>query len=622
MPLRLRNSERSMSVALPVQIPKDPPGSKLLSDTDDDNSSDDYEFFNPAHPRQVLTCFNELRKNGVFTDVILSADDMEFPCHRAILVAGSKYFRAMFTNDHRESREMLVQINGMQSHVMNWILEYLYTSKVTITTDNVQLLLEASNLFQITPLTEASTKFLEAQLDPCNCIGMREFAAAHCLSILYSKATDMINEKFASVVEFEEFTTLPKNRVIDYISDDDINVAREEIVYEAVKRWVAHDPITRSKDFAELLSYVRIPLIHPSYFVNVIECDEQVFTNRACQPILQETRKYHILGNEIYSARTRPRKSTGCSAAIVVVGGVDRIGGYNMPYVEAFDPASGNWTSLARLPTFTKSEYAVTSFRNSIIVSGGRSTGHSRDVWLYQSHLDNWVKVASLKKGRWRHRMITMGGHVYCIGGYDGKNKLKSVERYDSYSNTWEACADLLSPVTTCAVATCLGKLYVIGGGSQDECTEKVQMYDSEQDMWVYKTRLPYPVKRLAAASTLGKIFVIGMERGFIHAYDPILDEWTDTNVGHGRFDSCGVAVCGGMLYITGGVNDDSGEACDDVMRFEPITGKISRISSMPRPCCYHGCVTIHRFNKTSGDSNGANTNLPMTSKQLLSTFF
>ena len=50
-----------------------------------------------------------------------------------------------------------------------------------------------------------------------------------------------------------------------------------------------------------------------------------------------------------------------------------------------------------------------------------------------QSHLDNWVKVASLNKGRWRHRMITMGGHVYAIGGYDGKKVLKSVERYDRF---------------------------------------------------------------------------------------------------------------------------------------------------------------------------------------------
>jgi len=55
----------------------------------------------------------------------------------------------MFCNDHRESREMLVQINGMQAEVMDLLLKYMYTARVTITSDNVQLLLEASNLFQV-----------------------------------------------------------------------------------------------------------------------------------------------------------------------------------------------------------------------------------------------------------------------------------------------------------------------------------------------------------------------------------------------------------------------------------------------------------------------------------------
>uniref|UniRef100_H2YWD1 BTB domain-containing protein n=1 Tax=Ciona savignyi TaxID=51511 RepID=H2YWD1_CIOSA len=477
--------------------------------TDNTQSSDVYEFENTKHPMEVLLCFNQLRERGLFTDVILSAGNREFPCHRAVLVAGSKYFRAMFCNDHKESREMLVQINGMQPHIMDLLLVYLYTSKAAIA-DNVQLLLEAANLFQILPLGEACTRFLEAQLDPCNCIGMREFAEAHALSALFSTASEMIMEKFADVVVHEEFLELPKSRVIDYISDDDIKVTREEIVYEAVKRWVGHDVVTRSGDFAEMLSNVRLPLIHPSYFVNTIECDEQVLSNPACQSILQETRKYHILGNEINSERTRPRRSTGCSAAVVIVGGCDRVGGYNMPYVEAFDPVTGQWSSLAKLPAFTKSEYAVASFKNSIIVSGGRI--HSRDVWLYQSHLDNWVKIAPLCKGRWRHRMITMGGHVYCVGGYDGKNRLRSLH-----------------------------------------------CYNPETDRWSLRSPMPSLHKNLSAATINGKIYIIveysPAESHSIHNYDPLTDDWSTDSVMVDRLESCGMTVCGGKLYITGNIN-------------------------------------------------------------------
>ncbi|XP_002129210.2 kelch-like protein 24a [Ciona intestinalis] len=594
MPLRLRRPSSQMSVNPPVVKKAAMEAEEDLEPTEFSRASSEvYDFEDPKHPLEVLTCFNHLREKGLFTDVILSAGSREFPCHRAILVAGSKYFRAMFCNDHRESREMLVQINGMQPQIMDLLLDYLYTSKAAINADNVQLLLEAANLFQILPLGEACTRFLEAQLDPCNCIGMREFAEAHALSTLFTTASEMIMEKFADVVVHEEFLELPKSRVIDYISDDEIKVTREEIVYEAVKRWVGHDAVTRSGDFAEMLSYVRLPLIHPSYFVNTIECDEQVFSNPACQSILQETRKYHILGNEINSERTRPRRSTGCSAAVVTVGGCDRVGGYNMPYVEAFDPVTGQWNSLAKLPAFTKSEYAVASFKNSIIVSGGRI--HSRDVWLYQSHLDNWVKIAPLCKGRWRHRMLTMGGHVYCVGGYDGKNRLRSVERYDSFSNTWVEVAPLLHPVSSCGLATCHGKLYVVGGGDEENCFNKLHCYNPESDQWILKSPMPSMQKTLSCATINGKIYIIAGSEKNIYSYDPLTDNWDTRQITEDKLESCGMTVCGGKLYITGG-RGDGVEASDQVYGYDVRSGDMCHVSSMPRPSCFHGCVTIHRF--------------------------
>jgi len=58
------------------------------------------------------------------------------------------------------------------------------------------------------------------------------------------------------------------------------------------------------------------------------------------------------------------------------------VGGYSMQYVDAFDPVTNSWSSLAKLPQFAKSEYAVATFRNTIILSGGRM--HSKDVWQYQ----------------------------------------------------------------------------------------------------------------------------------------------------------------------------------------------------------------------------------------------
>ena len=68
---------------------------------------------------------------------------------------------------------MLVQINGLQAEVMEYLLTFLYTAKTTITPVNVQMMLEAANLFQIDLLKTKCTEFMFHQLDPCNCLGMK-----------------------------------------------------------------------------------------------------------------------------------------------------------------------------------------------------------------------------------------------------------------------------------------------------------------------------------------------------------------------------------------------------------------------------------------------------------------
>lgn len=45
-----------------------------------------------------------------------------------------------------------------------------------------------------------------------------------------------------------------------------------------------------------------------------------------------------------------------------------------------------------------------------VMFIGGRI--NSRDVWMYNSQLNLWIRVASLNKGRWRHKMGVLLGKV------------------------------------------------------------------------------------------------------------------------------------------------------------------------------------------------------------------
>eukprot|EP00058_Branchiostoma_floridae_P025654 XP_002611144.1 hypothetical protein BRAFLDRAFT_88457 [Branchiostoma floridae] len=55
-----------------------------------------------------LGTVGDLQKAGVLQDVVLEVEGRRFPCHRLVLSAASPYFRAMFTSDMAESRQMTV----------------------------------------------------------------------------------------------------------------------------------------------------------------------------------------------------------------------------------------------------------------------------------------------------------------------------------------------------------------------------------------------------------------------------------------------------------------------------------------------------------------------------------
>ncbi|XP_023606407.1 kelch-like protein 24 isoform X3 [Myotis lucifugus] len=516
---------------------RDSPATKRKVFEMDPKSLTGHEFFDfssgSSHAENILQIFNEFRDNRLFTDVIICVEGKEFPCHRAVLSACSSYFRAMFCNDHRESREMLVEINGILAEAMECFLQYVYTGKVKITTENVQYIFETSSLFQISVLRDACAKFLEEQLDPCNCLGIQRFADTHSLKTLFTKCKTFALQTFEDVSQHEEFLELDKDELIDYICSDELVITKEEMVFEAVMRWVYRAVDLRRPLLHELLTHVRLPLLHPNYFVQTVEVDQLIQNSPECYQLLHEARRYHILGNEMMSPRTRPRRSTGYSEVIVVVGGCERVGGFNLPYTECYDPVTGEWKSLAKLPEFTKSEYAVCALRNDILVSGGRING--RDVWIYNSQLNIWIRVASLNKGRWRHKMAVLLG--------------------------------------------------------------KVQSYDPETNSWLLRAAIPIAKRCITAVSLNNLIYVAGGLTKAIYCYDPVEDYWMHVQNTFSRQENCGMSVCNGKIYILGG-RRENGEATDTILCYDPATSIITGVAAMPRPVSYHGCVTIHRYNE------------------------
>nr|DBA18108.1 TPA: hypothetical protein GDO54_016395 [Pyxicephalus adspersus] len=142
-------------------------------------------YVSDKHPRQTLEVINLLRKHRELCDVVLVVGAKKIYAHRVILSACSPYFRAMFTGELAESRQTEVVIRDIDERAMELLIDFSYTSQITVEEGNVQTLLPAACLLQLAEIQEACCEFLKRQLDPSNCLGIRAFADTHsCRELL------------------------------------------------------------------------------------------------------------------------------------------------------------------------------------------------------------------------------------------------------------------------------------------------------------------------------------------------------------------------------------------------------------------------------------------------------
>ena len=91
----------------------------------------------------------------------------------------------MFTGELRERDQTEVTIRDIDETAMEIVIDFIYTSYIVVEESNVQTLLPAACLLQLTEIQEVCCEFLKRQLDPSNCLGIRAFADTHaCRDLL------------------------------------------------------------------------------------------------------------------------------------------------------------------------------------------------------------------------------------------------------------------------------------------------------------------------------------------------------------------------------------------------------------------------------------------------------
>ncbi|CAB0007186.1 unnamed protein product [Nesidiocoris tenuis] len=528
----------------------------------------EHQFSDNRLPTSLMNRLSEQRRSGKFCDITISVEGgFQFKAHRNVLAAFSPYFDAMLSGSLAESRKDVVTLKEIAPESVRLLLDYAYTNRVVITPDNVQDLLSAADLLEITVIKEAACQYLANYMDVSNCIGIHCFGELHSCTQLQIKSKEYILQNFPEVSAQSEFTSLPKKKLIELISDDDLHVEKEEDLFEAVVRWCSAEPDLRECAFPEVFKHVRLGLIAPSFLAERVETLDLVRKDASSMALTAEAKLYHSFSKGCYipeNVTTKPR----LLEVIVAVGYMESFG-RKYSAIECFYPVERRWKTLTDFPSRIWGHGVAVGGKHTLYVAGGQLVSECRAsprAWSYDSVTNCWKELSEMRDARSGVGLAMLDGYLYAVGGADEYNWRTSVERYDPATNRWTTVAPIRKATINAAVTAQGGFLYVVGGSPIRRSPSRIlQKYDPKKNEWTEAAPMiaaRYDATICAVGSS--HIYVLGGtdDHPFMECYDVHTNTWTPKSAPNELICSSGIAVLHGKIVACSD-NGDSMEVYD-----------------------------------------------------------
>lgn len=549
-----------------------------------------------GHANHILKSINRLRKEKKLCDITLKVRDREFCAHRVVLSACSDYFSAMFTGDLEESHQSIVELQGLDPDTMEFLLDFVYTESIQVSVENVQALLPAACLLQLEGVQKACCKFLEQQLDPSNCLGIRSFAESHGCEELRYAAEKYILKHFVDLVQSEEFFQLSSDNVESLIKCDNLTVPSEEAVFEAVISWIKQDENKRTNCLPKMLQYVRLPLLTPRYLTDTVDTEELIRQSLDCRDLVDEAKKYHLRPDcrpSMQNSRTKSR--IGQSEVMYVLGG---FGNLQSPVdvVEKYDPLTGQWCAVQPMKRKRRYVSAVTLNNRLYAIGGYDSSSRLNTVECFDHLSSQWTVMTPMLQRRGLAGATTLAGKIYVAGGFDGTTRHTSVECYDPTIDRWTIVGEMQAPREGAGLTNLDGVLFCVGGYDGNHVLNSIERYDPRTGQW--SGLAPMTARRSGAGIVVldNQVFAVGGYDGSQHlssveCYSACNNQWMSVAAMHSSRCYVGTAVMGGKLFAIGGY--DGLALLDSAERYDPLSQEWTSVSAMTTSRCDMGVAVL-----------------------------
>lgn len=377
--------------------------------------------------------------------------------------------------------------------------------------------------------------------------------------------------------------------MVEYISDSNLQVSSEDVVVEAVMKWVNHDLEARVTHFEQVLAHVRLPYCTNVYLYRLIN---KVFKKQgklhtdATQKYLDEALGFQMLPDHchgIISQRTIPRESFTVNRRLFLLGGLtaENSASRSFWYLRGDKPVP--WEYITAIPFRNLMFYSVCCFQGNIVLTGGFAGAASRCCQMYNPSAGNWKEKSAMLNGRYNHTSVVNGDGVFVLGGEDnGHTILSSVECLKRNEFSWNNVEPMKKALVNPLAVSFDLSIFVFGGFESDggnvtgkRASTSTQKYDTTWGEWTFVAEMPEPCEQGGVAVVNERVFLVGGFTRTCMSYKPALDSWTVLTPPSRIHGNAPAIVWKGKLLVGGG-KDSNGLATSGVEEYDPESDKWS----------------------------------------------
>ncbi|XP_020607091.1 kelch-like protein 17 [Orbicella faveolata] len=431
----------------------------------------------------ALLVLNKFRLEGEagFCDLILEVEGRQLATHRCVLAANSQFFYTMFSSGMKESNQTLLSLKLVSFQSMSLILDYFYTREIVINDENVHDLLNDSSFLLVTPVKNACIEVLSRRLGSDNCFSIMQIAEQFGAGELAKRVKDFIKDNFSIVANNEEFVSISQEKLVHFISSDDIQVEKGEEVYQCVLKWVKHEA-SRLAVLPELLKHLQQGSLPKGFLESELTKEPQLVVADS-HVVLPSKKAKKTKGTK------RSKKSKSAQSVVeqqlrpsteihdIIIG----IGTVTCCNVVCYDMSKNE---ILNLGDFSECNYdpQVAVIGWTVYLVGGRQCNNEGVKRVSALCFDDakkltssagikiapeWKEKEPCEEARLQASLVGLHGLLYYIGGWNlPRGCTNTVECYDPELDEWNFCAGLNKARCHSGCVATEKHIFIIGGGT------------------------------------------------------------------------------------------------------------------------------------------------------------